>query len=64
MTKLVTDLTGLDPDEFFSVVPYEKGSVFLYYLEEKVGGPGKKYLEGISICIMACSSLQYKQECA
>ncbi|OXA59860.1 leukotriene A-4 hydrolase [Folsomia candida] len=39
MTKLVTDLTGLDPDEFFSVVPYEKGSVFLYYLEEKVGGP-------------------------
>ncbi len=43
ITKLVTDLTGLDPDEFFSVVPYEKGSVFLYYLEEKVGGKGKKF---------------------
>lgn len=40
MTKLVTDLTGLDPDEYFSVLPYEKGSAFLYYLEQLVGGPG------------------------
>jgi len=39
MTKLVTDLTGEDPDEHFSTVPYEKGSVFLYYLENLVGGP-------------------------
>jgi len=39
MTNLVTDLTGEDPDEHFSIVPYKKGSVFLYYLEELVGGP-------------------------
>jgi leukotriene-A4 hydrolase len=41
MTKLVTDLTGLDPDEHFSSVPYEKGSVFLFYLEQTVGGAGE-----------------------
>jgi len=37
-TRLVTDLRGVDPDDSFSSVPYEKGYVFLYYLEETVGG--------------------------
>ena len=41
MTKLVVDLDGVDPDEAFSVVPYEKGSTLLWYLEDLVGGPGK-----------------------
>jgi leukotriene-A4 hydrolase len=38
MTKLVLDLKGVDPDDSFSSIPYEKGYVFLYYLETKVGG--------------------------
>lgn len=37
------DLTGTDPDDAFSAVPYEKGSAFLWYLEEMVGGPGKNF---------------------
>lgn len=37
-TKLQPDLTGIDPDEAFSKIPYEKGSLLLYYLETKVGG--------------------------
>ncbi len=39
MTWLVPDLTGIDPDDAFSRVPYEKGSAFLSYLEELLGGP-------------------------
>jgi len=38
-TKLQPDLTGIDPDDAFSKIPYEKGSLFLYYLETQVGGP-------------------------
>jgi len=37
-TKLVPDLAGVDPDDAFSRIPYEKGSTFLWYLEETVGG--------------------------
>lgn len=40
-TKLVPDLKGVDPDDAFSVVPYEKGFALLYYIETLVGGPGK-----------------------
>ncbi|KAF1982649.1 leukotriene A-4 hydrolase [Aulographum hederae CBS 113979] len=36
-TKLVVDLKGKDPDDAFSSIPYEKGFVFLYYLEKLVG---------------------------
>ncbi|KPI45124.1 Leukotriene A-4 hydrolase-like protein [Cyphellophora attinorum] len=32
-TKLVQNLKGKDPDDAFSSIPYEKGFVFLYYLE-------------------------------
>lgn len=38
-TKLVVNLTGMDPDDAFSTVPYMKGHTFLYYLEELLGGP-------------------------
>ena len=41
-TSLVVDLSGVDPDDAYSLVPYEKGSSFLWHLEEKVGGSGKK----------------------
>jgi len=40
-TKLIPDLTGVDPDDSFSTVPYEKGFNFLYYLESVIGGPEK-----------------------
>ncbi|XP_013137336.1 PREDICTED: leukotriene A-4 hydrolase isoform X2 [Papilio polytes] len=39
LTKLVPDLNGVHPDDAFSRVPYEKGSLFLRYLEDLVGGP-------------------------
>jgi len=31
----------VDPDDAFSIVPYEKGSALLMYLEQKLGGPGE-----------------------
>lgn len=37
LTKLRTHLTGVDPDEAFSVVPYEKGYLFLKTLEAAAG---------------------------
>ncbi|KAG7107081.1 Leucine aminopeptidase 2 like protein [Verticillium longisporum] len=36
-TKLVIEQKGIDPDDAFSTVPYEKGFHFLYYLEKLVG---------------------------
>lgn len=41
-TKLVPDLSGVDPDDAFSSIPYEKGFALLYYLETLLGGPGTK----------------------
>lgn len=41
LTQLVMDLKGVHPDDSFSTVPYEKGSIFLRYLEDVVGGPSK-----------------------
>ncbi|GBP64418.1 Leukotriene A-4 hydrolase [Eumeta japonica] len=40
LTQLVLDLQGVHPDDSFSRVPYEKGSLFLRYIEDLVGGPG------------------------
>lgn len=37
LTRLRTQLTGVDPDESFSEVPYEKGYLFLRALEETAG---------------------------
>lgn len=34
---LAVNTRGRDPDEVFSDIPYEKGSLFLYELEQKVG---------------------------
>ncbi|CAG8635662.1 17827_t:CDS:10 [Acaulospora morrowiae] len=39
LTKLQPDLKGVDPDDSFSIVPYEKGYNFLYHIEQVVGGP-------------------------
>nr|XP_026490578.1 LOW QUALITY PROTEIN: leukotriene A-4 hydrolase [Vanessa tameamea] len=39
LTRLVVQLNGVHPDDAFSTVPYEKGSLFLRYLEDLLGGP-------------------------
>ncbi len=36
-TCLKTNLSGIDPDEIYSVVPYEKGFLFVSLLEKAVG---------------------------
>jgi leukotriene-A4 hydrolase len=38
LTALVPDLAGVDPDDSFSSVPYEKGFALLFYLENLLGG--------------------------
>ncbi|KAL8615198.1 hypothetical protein ACOMHN_029214 [Nucella lapillus] len=38
-TRLIPDLTGVDPDDAFSTVPYEKGFALLFHLENILGGP-------------------------
>ncbi|WNG35566.1 M1 family metallopeptidase [Archangium violaceum] len=50
LTALRTHLTGVDPDEAFSQVPYEKGFLFLRAIEDAVGRPAfddflKRYIE-------------------
>ncbi|CAE7031882.1 lkhA [Symbiodinium sp. CCMP2592] len=47
LTRLEPDIDDIDPDDAFSRVPYEKGSLFLFYLEQLVGGeePMTKYLQ-------------------
>ena len=37
LTRLRTELEGVDPDDVFSTVPYEKGSRFLALIENTVG---------------------------
>ncbi|ORX89777.1 hypothetical protein K493DRAFT_232463 [Basidiobolus meristosporus CBS 931.73] len=39
LTCLCPRLRGVDPDDAFSRVPYEKGFNLLYYLEQHLGGP-------------------------
>jgi aminopeptidase N len=39
LTRLRTTLDGVDPDDAFSSVPYEKGYLFLRALEEAAGRP-------------------------
>lgn len=38
LTALIPDLSGVDPDDAFSSVPYEKGFNLLFYLETLLGG--------------------------
>lgn len=40
----MVDLKGVHPDDAFSTVPYEKGSLFLRFLEDSVGGPGEDFV--------------------
>ncbi|OIT00314.1 PREDICTED: leukotriene A-4 hydrolase homolog [Nicotiana attenuata] len=48
-TKLKTNQAGVDPDDVYSVVPYEKGFQFLQHIERQIGRPAfdeflKKYI--------------------
>jgi leukotriene-A4 hydrolase len=50
LTRLRNDLRGIDPDDAFSSVPYEKGYLLLRHLEETAGRPAfdkflKSYLQ-------------------
>ncbi|CAH8549878.1 unnamed protein product [Heterobilharzia americana] len=36
-TKLIPNLEGIDPDESYNRIPYEKGCLFLFYLETLLG---------------------------
>ena len=52
-TKLEIDGQGTDPDEFYSLVPYEKGFLFVALLEQTVGREKfdrfvKKYIQAFS----------------
>ncbi|XP_059477782.1 leukotriene A-4 hydrolase-like [Neocloeon triangulifer] len=38
-TNLVKNLVGIDPEDVFNTVPYEKGHTLLFYLETLLGGP-------------------------
>ncbi|XP_053614355.1 LOW QUALITY PROTEIN: leukotriene A-4 hydrolase [Plodia interpunctella] len=58
LTCLVPDLkSGVHPDDSFSRVPYEKGSLFLRYLEDLVGGPGKNCFILVNVELGATSNL-------
>lgn len=37
--SLLPDMTGRDPDDAYSSVPYEQGALFLFFLEAKFGRP-------------------------
>ncbi|MGH0148533.1 UNVERIFIED_CONTAM: hypothetical protein FKN15_024225 [Acipenser sinensis] len=39
LTNLIPDLSEVNTNEAFSLVPYEKGFALLYHLEELLGGP-------------------------
>ena len=41
LTSLVVNLTGHNPHDSFNPIPYQKGSVFMRYLEDIIGGPAK-----------------------
>jgi hypothetical protein len=41
LTRLITDLTDNNPDNAFNITtPFFKGSLFLRYIEDKLGGEG------------------------
>jgi leukotriene-A4 hydrolase len=47
LTRLAIDLRGRDPDDGFSDVAYEKGRLFVGFLESRVGsGPLDEFLRG------------------
>eukprot|EP00474_Spongospora_subterranea_P009862 CRZ10320.1 hypothetical protein [Spongospora subterranea] len=63
LTKLCPDLKGIDPDDAFSSVPYEKGFNFLFYLENLFGRNAfesflKKFIESHKFHTVTTSQFQ------
>ena len=61
MTRLRVDLSGLDPDQAYSSVPYEKGYLLLRRLEEVAGRPAwdaflRSYLDRFAFRSIAAQS--------
>lgn len=54
-TQLIPDLKGVDPDDAFSIVPYEKGFTLLFYLETLLGGPGEDKVFFFTASSQKCS---------
>ncbi len=55
LTKLRTDLEGVDPDEAYSQIPYEKGARFVVLLERHAGRERfdrfiRRYIERFRFC--------------
>ncbi len=62
-TKLEIDGAGTDPDEFYSLVPYEKGFLFVALLEETVGREKfddfvKKYIKEFSFTSLTTAQFE------
>ena len=62
-TRLQTDSKGTDPDEFYSLVPYEKGFLLVALLEDTVGREAfdefvKKYIEHFSFTSITTSEFE------
>lgn len=45
LTALIPDIKGVDPDDAFSSVPYEKGFSLIYYIEQIVSRHRQSSLE-------------------
>lgn len=58
LTKLVVDLSGIDPDDAFSTCPYEKGHTFLFFLE-KLLGAGKPSIKNKLLRLLIIKNLFY-----
>lgn len=59
-TKLKPKMAGIDPDDVYSEVPYEKGFQFLWRIEREVGGSMEHGNSSTLPCnILSVKLLQY-----
>jgi hypothetical protein len=58
LTALVPDLKGIDPDDSFSSVPYEKGYALLYYPESLIGIPAFEAYLKVHVSLFAHKSIK------
>ena len=62
-TRLKTDTAGQDPDAVYSLVPYEKGYLFVRLLEETVGREAfdafvRQYIERFAFCSISTEDFE------
>ena len=63
LTRLENDLEGVDPDDVYSVVPYEKGFLFVVRLEQELGRERwdalvRRYMERFAFTSIATPDLE------